>query len=432
MQTPLVVAGRKFNFLAYSNSALRQHSVWFVADFEHPELGRVTASTIRRGLGNFNRIITCPARVGARMSQAFTSTDSTIIAEKIELIPDITSQVYDVRLGKVTTVNFTDGIGTISKETVEKITRELEERSFVKRRQRLMNSHSAFQIRLGGHKGMLSVDYTHHGPSIRIRDSMTKFKSDDFQFIEVAQTFERPKPAYLNRPLIMILETLGVRAETFKRLQDEMISSVKKAAGSLEGAHTLLQTYNLGRALKVPQVLSNLHKFGFKYSFSDFFRRAMKCVVYDILRALKYKARILLPNGYTLVGVADIHRYLNEGEIFGKRVYWGLLLVHRIIDRASYLACICHEGHDPIFLEGRTLITRSPCMHPGDVQLVKAIGCPPRDSPFFHEPLRNCVVFPCQGTHSHVVDFMTLDSLTCPFPVTGTRSLPQSLGGGVS
>src|SRR5258708_19015781 len=103
MQTPLVVAGRKFNFLAYSNSALRQHSVWFVDDFEHPELGRVTASTIRRGLGNFDRIITCPARVGARMSQAFTSTDPTIIAEKIELIPDITSEVYDVRVGKVVT-----------------------------------------------------------------------------------------------------------------------------------------------------------------------------------------------------------------------------------------------------------------------------------------------------------------------------------------
>src|SRR5258708_28966006 len=328
MQTPLVVAGRKFNFLAYSNSALRQHSVWFVAEFEHPELGRGTASTIRRGLGNFNRIITCPARVGARMSQAFTSTDSTIIAEKIELIPDITSQVYDVRLGKVTTVNFTDGIGTISKETAEKITRELEERSFVKRRQRLMNSHSAFQIRLGGHKGMLSVDYTHHGPSIRIRDSMTKFISDDFQFIEVAQTFETPKSAYLNRPLIMILETLGVRAETFKRLQDEMISSVKKAAGSLEGAHTLLQTYNLGRALKLPQVLSILHKFGLEYSFSDFFHRAIKCVVYDILRAIKHKARIPLPNSYTLVGLADVHKFLNDGYIFFIRVRSWDLLVH--------------------------------------------------------------------------------------------------------
>ncbi len=35
---------------------------------------------------------------------------------------------------------------------------------------------------------------------------MRKFISDDFQFTEVALTFE---PAYLNRPLIMILETLG-------------------------------------------------------------------------------------------------------------------------------------------------------------------------------------------------------------------------------
>lgn len=254
------------------------------------------------------------------MSQAFTSTDPTIIAERVELIRDITSRRYDIDTGKVVTVNFTDGIGTISKETAEKITRELEERSFVKRRQQLMNIHSAFQIRLGGHKGMLSVDYTQHGPAIRIRDSMTKFVSDDFQFIEVAQTFERAKPAYLNRPLIMILETLGVEARAFTGLQNKVIYSVKKTASTLEGAYNLLQSHNLGRALKVPQVLSNLHRIGFKPSFSDFFRRAMSCVVYDILRALKYKARILLPNSYTLVGVADVHKYLKEGEIFGKNV----------------------------------------------------------------------------------------------------------------
>ncbi|KAF8316012.1 RNA dependent RNA polymerase-domain-containing protein [Cantharellus anzutake] len=387
LKNPLSIAGRKFKFLAYSNSALKQHSVWFVADFVDPRLGLVTASTIRRTLGNFDKIITCPARVGARMSQAFTSTDPTIIAENIESIRDITSEFYDHRTGKVRSINFTDGIGTISRETAENITSVLEARSMVKRRQQMMNVHSAFQIRLGGHKGMLSVDYTQRGSAIRIRDSMTKFISEDFKSIEVAQTFERPKPAYLNRPLIMILETLGVRIDVFERLQSGTISSVQAAASTLVGAHTLLQKYNFGRALKVTKVLSGLHKLGFRDNVNDFFRRAMDCVVYDILRALKYQARILLPNSFTLVGVADVHGYLKEGEIF---------------------ACVQEEGCDPIYLRGRTLITRSPCIHPGDVQIVKAIGRPPPGSPFIHEPLTNCVVFPCQGTHS----------------------LPQSLGGG--
>jgi len=54
------------------------------------------------------------------------------------------------------------------------------------------------------------------------------------------------------------------------------------------------------------------------------------------------------------------------------------------------------------------LISRSPVIHPGDVQVVRAIGRPPPDSPFAKESLVNTVVF----------------------SVNGTRPLPSYLGGG--
>jgi len=54
------------------------------------------------------------------------------------------------------------------------------------------------------------------------------------------------------------------------------------------------------------------------------------------------------------------------------------------------------------------MISRSPTMHPGDVQIVRAIGKPPPNSPFVHDEFPNCVVFSCKGQ----------------------RSLPSCLGGG--
>lgn len=45
------------------------------------------------------------------------------------------------------------------------------------------------------------------------------------------------------------------------------------------------------------------------------------------------------------------------------------------------------------------LVTRSPVIHPGDAQILYAIGAPPPDSPFSGEGnhLPNCVVFSSRG-----------------------------------
>ena len=98
-----------------------------------------------------------------------------------------------------------------------------------------------------------------------------------------------------------------------------------------------------------------------------------------VLRELKHHARIPVPGpeSWTLVGVADIHGQLEEGEIF---------------------ACIDSPNDSRlIYLEGPCLISRSPTIHPGDIQMVHAIGRPPAGSALASESLRNTVVFSIQG-----------------------------------
>lgn len=76
--------GRKYDFLAYSQSGLRDRNVWFVAPWT--ETGRdgqartVTAETIRQQLGLFDEISRMPAKLGARFSQGFTSSIATVVS----------------------------------------------------------------------------------------------------------------------------------------------------------------------------------------------------------------------------------------------------------------------------------------------------------------------------------------------------------------
>ena len=69
----------------------------------------------------------------------------------------------------------------------------------------------------------------------------------------------------------------------------------------------------------------------------------------------------------------------------------------------TYLIILCSAAvsddtlQTTVYLEGPVLISRSPVIHPGDVQVVKAVGKPPENSPLALGGLVNCVVFSCEG-----------------------------------
>ena len=333
----------------------------------------VTADSIIRSLGDFERLdrnlVYCPARYAARISQAFTATDAVeVTIEEILPIEDICTAD-----GKY---QFTDGVGTMSKELSREIYFQLKK---TKRRRTPANSApSAYQIRLGGSKGMLSVDYKLHGMTICTRPSMTKFDGSAWNKIEIARAFDRPGQYFLNRPLIMLLEGLGVRYEVFEYYQNLAVLETNEARASLgAAARGLFDRYGLGTSFRLSSVLQSLEKLGINDLLSSpFYSKMLDYSINHVLRDLKNHARIPVPGAWTLVGVADVHRYLLPNQIF---------------------ACVKPTNGRTLYLEGPVLISRSPTIHPGDVMIVEAIGRPPPGSCFHAEPIPNTVVFSVRG-----------------------------------
>ncbi|KAI9512792.1 RdRP-domain-containing protein [Russula earlei] len=383
----ITIAGRRFHFLAYSQSALRSHTVWFVKDFVDPSDEVITAAKIIERLGKFDgleydpKLIYCPARYAARISLAFTTTDSSISvpADEIFIRDDVISGRYC----------FTDGVGTISPQLARKIWRALQKRG-PRSTRRAMTYPRAFQIRLVGAKGMLSVDHNLSGDVVILRRSMIKFDAPHSTDVEIAQAFVRPSKYYLNRSLIMVLEGLGVPYDVFKDLQDAAVQDVYNAQTSLEKAAKTLDQFGLAFSYRVSSTLLHLAKLGLSPDdIGDFYDQMILLAIHHILRDMKNRARIPVNDGdsYTLVGVADVHGYLEEDQVF---------------------ACVTEQDSNSIlYLEGPVLVSRSPIIHPGDVQVVHAIGRP-LESPFDSEPLMNTIVFSIQGS----------------------RPLPSCLGGG--
>ncbi|EJD52224.1 RdRP-domain-containing protein [Auricularia subglabra TFB-10046 SS5] len=385
LKNGIEVAGRKFQFLGYSLSSLHQYSAWFVTDFYaevEPGSGhrvRVTPQYIRDHLGNFAKVIDCPSLYGARMAQAFSATDPTITLADGEIeynVPDIRTETGEL---------MSDGCGTISPELSLEMN---EQRIHGRTRAEWEKVVNAYQIRVGGAKGVVGVDPRLEGRKLRLRVSMIKFDALHSTDVEVAN-IARPARMYLNRPLIMTLETLGVRRHVFETLQANVVRTAHEAGDSIR--RFIPNVGKLGDRFQLRFVLEQLVDIGcgFRDDCSEtdgvvlddsFVRQLVKSVLWETLRDVKYSARIQVPESWTLLGKVDEHDILtNEKEVM---VY--------VMDS---------DYPNGKWLEGPALICRSPVMHPGDVQMVTCIS-PPQGSDPSRCPLINCIIFSAKGTRS--------------------------------
>ena len=221
---------------------------------------------------------------------------------------------------------------------------------------------------------MISYDSTLAGEVLCLRPSMIKFQGSDATEIEICGMASAPLPFYLNRQLIKILEDLGIPQKSFQDLQDKAVRSLRKCTSSGAEAARFFKRVTIGGGARLPSLLLALHTLGLPFQADDFLRDTVELGVLMALKDIKHKSRILVPKGVTLYGVVDETHFLNEGEIY---------------------CCIREKGAENRVLRGQVACTRSPALHPGDVQLVTAISVP-RQSPLAN--LHNVVVFSAKGS----------------------------------
>ncbi|KIY46540.1 RdRP-domain-containing protein [Fistulina hepatica ATCC 64428] len=356
-QTGLKIAGRLFRFLAYSQSALKEHATWFLSSFEEDgvvvdvpgiisNLGHFDDKLVAIGPGKKEKLIRCPALYAARISQGFTTSDPTDTT-----IQNIRFDLEDIErrdpAGVVWT--FTDGVGTMSPELAQRTFAERQSKRRGRRRPP-QDYYRALQIRFMGSKGVVSVDYRLPGLCLCLRPSMTKFSGSTSSKIEIVKVFDKPGKLYLNRPLIMLLEGLGVPTRTFMRYLEVAVKDAHASKNSLALSSHFWETHGLGQSWSIAASKMHLANLGATIPESKFYREMDNYAINDVLRLMKYKARIPIPGAYNLVGIADVHEFLEPGQIF--------CCVKSFSEGSQ-------DNAQVKYLRGPVLITRSPVIHPG-------------------------------------------------------------------
>ena len=208
---------------------------------------------------------------------------------------------------------------------------------------------------------------------MRLRESMVKFSGSPAVDIEICDNIARALPFKLNRQLIKILEDLRIRRIVFENLQVAAVEKLRASAKSAASAIDFLKTNLSDSATGLPTLLSSLTQIKFDITEDAFLRELLGALLQIQLREIKYRSRILVPRAVTLYGISDESGWLEEGEVF---------------------VTFTKEDYTKGMLNGTVAITRSPALHPGDIQLVKAVS-PPKDSHLRN--LQNCVVFSQKG-----------------------------------
>ncbi|CAA3002890.1 probable RNA-dependent RNA polymerase 1 [Olea europaea subsp. europaea] len=363
LRNGIVIGDKKFDFLAFSSSQLRDNSVWMFAS-----TATDNADDIRRWMGDF-RSIKNVAKYAARLGQSFGSSTETLNVDKdeIEFICDIEA----IRGGI-----FSDGIGKISAEFARKVAIKCG----------LKNSFpSAFQIRYGGYKGVVAVD-----PSSRrklsLRPSMLKYQSDNTKLDVLA--WSKYQPCFLNRQIISLLSTLGVADHVFEKKQREAVDQLDTILVDPLRAEEALDLMSPGENTNI---LKEMLRCGYLSDSEPFLSMMLQTFRASKLLDLRVKSRIFVPQARQMMGCLDETGNLEYGQMFVQFSCAGRRRFHE-----DFLRFIGNMSDDYNYIvKGMVAVAKNPCLHPGDVRKLVAV-----DVPALHHMV-DCVVFPRKGQRPH-------------------------------
>lgn len=206
-----------------------------------------------------------------------------------------------------------------------------------------------------------------------LRKNMRKYETAMNWDLEICGAAFRPLPMILNRQFIKILEDLGIPTNVFMGLQTEAIDQLRQMTLSAINTALFLEEAEGIKATRLPSLIRHLGHIGYDYHDDEFLYQVVEMAVVSKLRDIKYRGRIPVQEGVTLYGIMDETGYLREGEIF-------------VITEK--------EGGKNILVRNNVIVTRSPALHPGDIQVVNAVDVPEHS---LLRDLANVVVFSKHG-----------------------------------
>ncbi|XP_008812977.2 probable RNA-dependent RNA polymerase 1 [Phoenix dactylifera] len=363
LRNGITIGDKKFEFLAFSSSQLRENSAWMFASNE-----RLTAAAIRKWMGDFHEIRNV-AKYAARLGQSFSSSTETLTVDKHDV-----DDIPDVRYGKYV---FSDGIGKISAEFAKRVAIKCGLKS---------STPSAFQIRYGGYKGVVAVDPT-SSKKLSLRESMRKYKSDNTKLDVLA--YSKHQPCFLNRQLITLLSTLGVRDWNFEMKQEEAVNQLDKILTDPVRAQEAIELMPSG---ETTSVLKELLLCGYKPDSEPFLSMVLQTFRASRLLELKTKSRIFIPKGRAMMGCLDETKILEYGQVFVQVSCTGRTQFH---NNGLFVYGGSESDHHTAVLKGKVVVAKNPCLHPGDIRVLSAV-----DVPDLHHMV-DCVVFPQKGKRPH-------------------------------
>ncbi|XP_023516327.1 RNA-dependent RNA polymerase 2 [Cucurbita pepo subsp. pepo] len=365
LRNGIVIGAKRFEFLAFSASQLRSNSVWMFASSDN-----LKAEEIRQWMGCFEKIRSI-SKCAARMGQLFSSSTQTLVVptQDVEIIPDIEVNSDGIDYC------FSDGIGKISLSFARQVADKCG----------LTHIPSAFQIRYGGYKGVIAVDRNSFR-KLSLRDSMLKFESKN-KMLNVTKCSDS-MPCYLNREIVTLLSTLGVKDESFEALQQEQLHLLRRMLTDKVAALNVLENLN---GADSNNILVQMLNHGYEPNIEPYLSMMLQAHYWNLFSDLRSRCRIFVPKGRILLGCLDETGILNYGQVYACIT----LTKSELRDRNQNYFHKIDETKS--ILLGKVVVTKNPCLHPGDVRVLEAI---------FHVELEekglvDCLIFPQKGERPH-------------------------------
>ena len=350
MMNGIYIGTHKFNYLTSSNSQAKQGSGWYF-NLEHTKFEKI--DQVLEEMGDFKNEHN-KYKNASRRGQCASSTTPIDFLEKENIIeiPDIKSSN-----GKYI---YTDGIGTISFDLALKCVDKVGNNKF--------SYCSAFQIRLKGIKGVVAVDPKLKDKDIIcIRPSMKKYESENNELgIIKASGYST---GYLNRQIIALLSGLGVKNSIFISMIKVSLKEYQTILKYIRNKNLDLCSYFRANKDVYNEVLSKCFYFKALLDYylykkpprglinEPFIQKILLNCLSLKIRELKSKGKIIDKQSASLMGVIDETGTLKHNEVFV-----------RIVKPFS------RKEEQDFILEGEVYVTKNPCLHPGDIKILKAVN----------------------------------------------------------